>query len=545
MPAANFFTPRISVRLHKVIQRKAGAAAGLVVSERYAESDNMIDLTPFLGDNSSVNVVKSIGDAAGAFSLTFADRPNVQGRIVSGATPPDLAIETIYGLVEPNDLIEIRMWNGSGPLPNQLPIKMRGFVTEIIRNKVMQNGRPVRTVVISGQDYGKLLQSIQISYFPGFINTSMLLSNKFANRFTTAGEQRESIRNVLTIGELVENFCELVINPHLEKMLPEYSAMPRKVIPDIQGALGNVSLNYENESGNVWGLMERFLDLNLFNELFIEDREDGVYLVLRPRHYIDLASGEPLQQLTKAPVFVDVKDSLITRISSRRTDQEIYNWIWLINPLFNQLSDNYVQDAAYLSGIDGDITWYQNVDQKYFGPRLMQVETQVGPPDVDYLGTGLLKNEQEERDDRNKAWISSRQAIAINSVKDNLVLENGSMEMKGGINRYQSNYMDMRAEHFKVGDYLKIFEGTVFWTAYVKRIEDNFVPLVGYTSRVDYERGSGFAMRVNHDKPYLAEMASAVTTNQDRLILGQKDFGAMSDKTLAENKATVENAGRK
>lgn len=50
-----------------------------------------------------------------------------------------------------------------------------GFVTDISRSESISGGKPQRWVKISGHDYGKLLQIIQIVYLPGSITDNYFL----------------------------------------------------------------------------------------------------------------------------------------------------------------------------------------------------------------------------------------------------------------------------------------------------------------------------------------------------------------------------------
>lgn len=142
------YHPQIRVTLHKTVARQTfdGQAP---VSVRYAAPPAAIDLTPFLGENGAVQTTKSVREAAGAFLVTLTDAPH---RLLAGG-----AFETLYGLIEPMDVIEIRARHapvGSGEDLTEPPIVMRGFVSDVHRTEAMAAaGRPQRTVTIAGQDY--------------------------------------------------------------------------------------------------------------------------------------------------------------------------------------------------------------------------------------------------------------------------------------------------------------------------------------------------------------------------------------------------------
>lgn len=160
------FDPLLRVTLHKTIGRKT-IDDSEPVSVRFDRTDSEIDLSPFLGDGSSVATSKGVHDPAGGFTITIMDRPYVNGG----------ALESLYGVIEPMDFIEIRMKhspNGSA----LVPIVMRGFISGVSRNETMgADGRPQRSVIITGQDYGKIWQMLQILFLPGYVIGQDLLTN--------------------------------------------------------------------------------------------------------------------------------------------------------------------------------------------------------------------------------------------------------------------------------------------------------------------------------------------------------------------------------
>ena len=92
------FDPKVEVRLIKAGTRTAVVEGLPVSTDRYGNLTG-IDLTPFLGEGGGVQIAKSVREEAGAFSLTMIDRP-YNGR---------QWMESLYGLIEPMDMVEIRM----------------------------------------------------------------------------------------------------------------------------------------------------------------------------------------------------------------------------------------------------------------------------------------------------------------------------------------------------------------------------------------------------------------------------------------------------
>lgn len=526
MPVANFATPRFSVRLYKSIMRKPGEG-GLPVSERYAGKEAFIDLTPWLGDGSNIMTGKDVRQPAGTFSLTFSDRPNISS-VAKGPVLSTAGLESVYGLVEPMDVVEIRMWSGKGLCPNPLPIKMRGFVTEISRGRQMgADGRPIRTVVISGQDYGKILQTYQILYLLSYSGSTPLLTG--FNFFEQFGAKA---RNTMTGGDFITMLLDKAINPMLETLIPASSDVPRRIIPDIQ-AKGMMNNSYMNQEGSVYDLMRQFLDIGNWNELFIEDREEGVFLVWRPLPYFDLTTGEASQTLGAAPTTVTIADNEIVNMRQTRNDEAVFNYYWVTNQRFDLADDMYRRQEAYMAGGTNQAMQYPNTAHKYYGIRAMFAETVMGPESVDNMTSGLDEQGQTQRGTDYMNWINERRDVVIKNNHDNVVLEKGMIEMKGGPMRPDA------VSAMKAGDQIKVLDGLLAWEGYATSIQDNFQPYRSYRTTIQFERGLGFATRVSDaagNSPWLKEQAY-------RGMAGINDIGDLKniDPRLAEATAFVKN----
>lgn len=511
MPRLKDAMPQISVRLYKTISRKTvdGQSA---VSARYSGKDEFIDLTPYLGDGASVVTSKSIRDPAGAFSITFADRPNTSG-VVMGPVLPANALETVYGLVEPMDVVEIRMWGGVGPKPAVLPIKMRGFVSQINRPQAMgADGKPVRTVVVSGQDHGKLWQVYQILYLQAYAAGKPLLTTY--NLWELFGINAQ---NTMKAGEFVRAAVQKILNPYLKGFMPEHSPMPKEMKLDITVSHGVVNNSYQGQQGAVYDLLKTFGDVGIWNELYTEDREDGVYVVYRPTPALHItkpkgAKSRKIQDDAPDPIYVTVADEDIQSLVTARSDANVANFYWVSNQRYDLIDDIYRKLFAIK---DSDTTVnlkdYPNAAVKYYGVRPMYGETQQSDDDVKSMTTGLDKDGQEKRSARFEAWIDNRRRLMVEMNKDNVVLENGSARIKGGLMRPPSK--DGRAECMKAGDYAKFQQGNLEFEGYIVQMTDEFIPFQSYSATIQFERGTGFVTRAQMEggvnSPWLAEQASS------------------------------------
>jgi hypothetical protein len=403
-------------------------------------------------------------------------------------------------------VVEIRMWSGLGECPNPMPVKMRGFVTEITRARQMSNdGRPIRTVVISGQDYGKVLQTFQVVYLTNYPGAPALLTGfDFFEQF--GGEAR----NVISGKEYLQMVLDKVINPLLHTLIPENNGMPRDIKLDAQ-AEGQLTNSYNNQQGSVYDLLKAFLDVGIWNELYIDDREDGVYLVWRPVPAFDLMTGDPTQQLAQAPFVGTLQDNFITQIRQARKDEAVFNFYWATNTNFDLIGDSFLQAQAMNINLHQPTLKYPNTAQKYYGIRAMYADSVMGPDDVTNMNTGLPEEQQSERDQRMTQWIIDRRDVMVNNNKDNVVLEYGSIEMKGGPSR------DGTTDALKAGDYATVLDGRLTWQAYITTMQDNFLPFRGYSSTLGFERGNGFAWRVSDaagTSPWLRDQAERTAADQ-------------------------------
>lgn len=501
MPSFLDAKPQVSVRLFKTISRQTidGQSA---VSARYEGKDDYIDLTPFLNLGSSVRTSKNVREPAGAFSITFADRPQIDiGN----------ALESIYGLVEPMDMIEIRMWGGVGPTPFELPIKMRGFVSEVQRSQTMgQDGKPQRQVVITGHDYGKIWQMFQVLHLAAYAERQALLTSY--SLWEMFGVQAE---NTMAAGDFVIKMVSHVLNPFINNFVPEYSPMPRVLTVGefIYVKHGVVNNSYQSTQGSIYDILKVHGDIGVWNELFVQDLEDGVHVVYRPIPALHLTAPEgaenaKIQEDAPDPIVVDIYDNLIKSISAARSDANVANFYWVNNSRFD-LIDDMQRKLASIPQDDGKVSIkeYPNSAVKYYATRPMYAETQQGEDTIKNMGSGQDASGQEDRSKKQESWIDKRRRLMVEMNRDNVVFERGSAVIKGGPMR-----QDGSGECMKAGDYANFITGQMAYYAYVTQIDDEFLPFQGYTTTLVFERGEGFVTRASMEggsqSPWLAEQAT-------------------------------------
>ena len=513
MPSLQSASPQVTVHLYKTISRTTidGSTA---VSTRYAGKDEYIDLTPFLGDGGSVRTSKSVREPAGGFSLTFMDK--AQGAI---------SMETVYGLVEPMDVVEIRMWCGVGVhAGSKWPIVMRGFVSDIQRGQGMsQDGRPMRSVVVTGQDYGKIWQTFQVLHIPAYtagkaLLTSFALSELYDFKAVAA----------MPAGEFVRTMVEKIINPHIAGFLPSSGSadqsdseskrlglspeIPKKIQTgsSISVKHGTVGIFFQSMQGSVYDIIKAHADVGHWNELYTEDREDGVHCVYRPIPAMKLSGGKTFDDRkihddAVEPPFVVIPDNAIESVGVSRGDSTVANFFWVNNQRYD-LIDDMTRRLFSLTADDGTVSTseYANTAIKYYGVRPMYADTQMSEDTIKNANAGAPEKEHVQRDEKQLSWVEKRRKQLIETNRDNVVLERGSARVKGGPMRADG------VELMKAGDYARFQVGRFTWDAYVTQIDHEFVPYQGYTTTLSFERGEGFAKRVTSPDhaPYLTEQAT-------------------------------------
>jgi hypothetical protein len=275
------YDPQISVVLKKNIGR-ANVGGDIAASTRFQGTARTIDLTPWLGDAGGVKTSKSVRQPAGMFSIVLADRMEDSER------------DSLYAAIEPMDVVEIRMARDiskyTGAFTKHMPITMRGFVTSVRRSEIMTERGPRRAVIVTGQDYGKILQINQIVYMPFGPTGNRLLTNMnlFANYGVTIDPDQDA-------SEFVTQIVEKVVNVFIANMAAGATSTgvalgitPLQVI-GVDAIVHNdiVSPVGTNQwpGGTVYDLLRYFGDVGAWNELNVEDREDAPYLVYRPNPF--------------------------------------------------------------------------------------------------------------------------------------------------------------------------------------------------------------------------------------------------------------------
>lgn len=495
------FKPKISLVLRKNIGR-ATVGDDIAASARFRGSNRELDLTPYLGEDGSVTVSKSVRDPAGLFSISLVDKMVADQE------------ESLYGLIESMDVVEIRMARSTadyaGRLPKSMPMIMRGLVTKVARSTVMTASGPRRAVTITGQDYGKILQMMQIKYIPGgVLGQNLLTSFRLTLNYGPGSKPYESA------AEFIQAVVADIINPFLATMrssATETNADYTSPISDLgveAFAFGGSVFPYgvnEWPGGAIHQLMSYYGDVGPWAEMFIEDREDGPFLIYRPPPFRDL-TGAYIQPTGSEPDPIVVIDDGTISIDAERSDEGVANFYWVDAPRYNLVSPALLMAAAQLEGTTGPTapaqSDYPNCSALLYGLRLMQAQTQQGQR-ID----GQVESEYEAGESVGIQMVGEKRQVLIASNKDNVVLERGLVRMRGNEKIRPGNYVRLvrgaTAEQYAAG-------GGLAADYYAYQVTQEFSLGGGFLTTVQYDRGTGFIERLKRERgvnsPYLSELS--------------------------------------
>lgn len=472
------YEPKIEIRLVKANPRTE-IIPGVPVASRVGNFRSF-DLTKWLGESGSVRTSKSVRQPAGGFSITFADK--------------GVNDETLYALIEPMDMLEIRFCHDpfeySKPSEGyRPPIVMRGLVSNVSRNETMSGGKPVRTVSVSGQDFGKILQVLQIFY----LNNSVVGDN-LLTEFRFFQKYSEDKPKHMPAAVFVQRVMAKVVTPYLERLALKATGAGVGVRPisqwdenvTVDGVVSPWLLNqYENVS--LYQMLAGILDVGPFNELYVEDREDGVRLNVRPAPFLD-AMGNPIQGVRPEKIKIGSDD--VVSMTVNRTDAGTANYYWVQAAQWALYNNETAKMLASIGAESSFIKFdYLNSNMAYYGIRRMQVTTSLLPHD--YIPSDSDKEEQAQSNSvKSGNWIEARRDLLAKINKDNVIFENGNMRLRGN-------------ERIKAGMQLELRrgEGNVKSSAYITQVDHEFSPFQGFYTNIVIERGTGFINRSQQKNP--------------------------------------------
>ena len=485
------FQPKIQLTLKKV-QRRRGASRISFLSESQIQD---IDLTPHLGETGSVTTSRAINQPAGTFTIVLADKLDSQSQ------------DTLYASIEPMDLIYIRF---ARQPTGELPIVMRGLVSAVSRDETMGNdGHPHRTVTITGHDFGKFLQIMQISYLKEYIYGNYLLTNvpmyeAYGLWFGSSSPSDfvQKIMESLVSGSGLGGKKNTPV-PFLKALFDKSGLdawIEFGVDATVKGArVGPFGMT--SQEGDVWQLMAAWCDLG-WNEMFVEDRPDAAYLVYRPVPYHALMPDATLGAVSDtlimaedgavepAEVQVDVVE--VEALSLSRSDSNVANFFQVDAPMAEIVNPDWIRVQATQNGLALE-TGNRNCAPEIYGLKKMNARTNQSAETGTDMRNQVPAAIKPAQLSAIGAWYQKRlrQLRAIN--EDNVVFEEGSMSMRGN-------------EAIRPGVYIRLKRGSRSSRFYVTAVSHQFTPYHSFKTTLQLTRGESYIDRLNENgSPFIAE----------------------------------------
>lgn len=452
-------------------------------SARQSGLPDALDLTPFLGDGSVISVSKSIHSPLGSFTITLPDQPH------------PATLDTLYAYAEPMDVIEIYMaarpHEHEGGLP---PVVMRGFVRHIARNEAMgDDGRPSRTVTISGADYGVAFNNLVVSWEKGYITGALILDRLQMYQMYQLGAEA-----ALTGNDFMTR-CTDIVNDYLAGLRQPVEGYQTRVLDVAVNATvstGSVVMaQVQPYKGPIWNLMLSHADTP-WNELFVREGKEQPELVYRQTPFIDLdgksvhPDGPDSGELTITPV----SNAALKQINISRSDVNVANFYWV--EVLGSSEYGYmglVNQKLNAERVEGNIyiPEYPNAAERVYGFRKMETRSsQIWDTPAPVQPAHERESKIEEYGRSLLDWAEYRRDVLVASNRDNVILEQGSAVIEGN-------------PLVQAGSYVELERGGLY---YATAVTHQFMPYRNYTTSLVLSRGTGFWARINSEaSPYFNE----------------------------------------
>ncbi len=458
----------LTVVLKKLVHRE-NSQAGAVSSRQ-----KQIDLTGYLSENDSIQTVKSTNQPGGGFTISFVDQLAISLQ------------DTLYALIEPMDMIEIRAARHEEDFVGQtLPLIMRGYVSSIQRNEsIGDDGTPLRQVIVRGIDGGKLWQINQVLF--EFLQAS---GKAFLDPFSMQAAIGID-GGPLPVGGYMQKLVD-----YMNTKVEQLSAYGKQLVPKFKlestvkegqaflPAMGD-------KAGSLWNYVEAFVD-RPWNEVFIVDEEAQPVVVFRPVPYKDLA-GKLIMDGAADPGSIDVSAVELISIAVTRSDARVANFFWVPPGNSTVETGGFLTAAALANALPVDAD-YGNNSPTLYGEKMMNPHTSLMPSAVAFPPEMLPIGDRPAANGQYISWHLLRTAQLKAMNRDNSVLEEGLAVVNG-------------KEALRIGCYMRLTRGTVVSEAYITNVAHAFSPLRSWVTTLSLERGTGF---YNRDKagniPFFAE----------------------------------------
>lgn len=494
MTGVRTYRPAFKVTLAKNVIRRDGISSRQTGNQQDGWGyGSKFDLTPYLGDGSEISIVKSVHQPCGSVVITVPDQPIVPE---TGKT----AADTLYGLAEPMDGLEICLARSPQEYGGTPPIYMIALIRDVSRREVMgQDGRPRRVTVVQAQDYGCVFATIIRIIYKLMDVTGQNIADDF--KYVLAFGTSEITK---PIADYIQLFVDMA-NRFLNRIFEERGGWTWDIELQSTVTKGRVPGEaIKGFQGPIWDAMMRGVD-SPWNEMFVEDRDSGPWLVLRPTPFKTYQpgggalTGTYIEQMgqTVAAETVDVSDRDIQSLNCRRSDENVANFFFVTNP-FCHLKETHaymLDEMLHAKGEPWVDAEHENNDPKLYGDRMMTQEFCTLPDEVSDHDPGNAKREEYRKDNETNHPSFYKQKVTWlrDANRDNVCLEDGTMTVKGD-------------ERIRAGRYIRVKRGRFEWECYATQVTQTFAPYRAFVTTIGFTRGTCFWSRITSEQsPYLLE----------------------------------------
>jgi hypothetical protein len=490
------YTPLISLYLVQANPRGLGATV----------AGEGVNLTPYLGDNSLVTCTKSTRLESGSFTIRFADQPH----------SPEL-LETLYAFIAPMDLIEIRMTHippeeagfavGAVGAPDPvvayvIPIIMRGLVTSITRQETMGANGPQRWVNVIGHDPMKILQVIRINYYPGTPWAYLYNMGDWALFRTYAPDM--TLKNMPAL-EFLDVCLEAIINPFIEGLatitaggLANLAFMPWTGDFTIEGTVSGHYVATFNDN-TLYELLKNVCDVGPFNEMYVEDTEEGTVFIVRPVPFKDVDGGF----IQGGAAELDIPSVDIINQTISRTDETVANYFHVLGARISPFLERDV--VAQLGGAGADTAGFYRPDyinclEDQFGTKKLETAANLGAPETNDADANYYAN-HEEQGDTMIDWMTERRTLLADLNQDNSVFEEGTLRLRGNSDIHCGMYLNIHRGPNQILD----------MSCYAHTITHEWSYGNGFFTTVHFDRGTNYLDRIEAEGTYIQEIEAHAT----------------------------------
>lgn len=445
------------------------------------------DITPFLGDGGLVSTTKDLYAPKGRWEVVVPDKPLREGEGRGSI------VDSLYGLIAPMDRAEIRMARNAYEYPwTRPPVVMRGFVRAVTREEsIGEDGRPQRTVRITGDDYGCIGEIVRISLLSQAGLGQSILPVIRLKEMGVEGK-------LLTACEYISILLKMM-NEQLQNMTVETGDIEqiKEIGYDCTVAAGVVHANRLTETqGTAWKLMMDGADTP-WNELFIEDRDpaldnnqSGPWLVYRPTPWKTLdgdyitntgqAVGAGVRHIADQADGGQPEFSLVRSANYQRSDDQVNNIYWVVARAIE--FDWSLALANALTNQSGSVHIdHHNADSDIYGPRVLTLESTHAPEGAwrqILVASGQADQNRETLDE----WAKQRRKWLVDANIDNVLRDDGTLVVRGN-------------EKLRIGSYYIITRGQFVCEHYLTQISHTFAPGREFFTHVGFIRSNNYYLR--------------------------------------------------